>query len=256
MNVSRFEGLTLSREARLGSLVAVLIALGAICFDLGWHAAGIILFVIAAVVVAAYVAFIVRPARIPKDAVLTLRIADGIREDAPRSPLEQLRSRGLPTLYHVRLALEAAATDAAVHGDRGDCVARDRTSDGAGDSRPLAGGGRGRQTRRRGVERRQRDRARLFPRMRRGRDSRQSGQRDDDARRRGGRLVPQECAQKPEGRGTDAAVEGVQRRGRDVHARRDVAGTAREPRGDNRGLEDGARRTNSGCARDRGCAGG
>src|SRR5260370_9067941 len=114
MNVSRFEGLTLSREARLGSLVAVLIALGAICFDLGWRAAGIILFVIAAVLVAAYVAFIVRPARIPKDAVLTLRIADGIREDAPRSPLEQLRSRGLPTLYHVRLALEAAATDAAV----------------------------------------------------------------------------------------------------------------------------------------------
>src|SRR5229473_2270495 len=114
MNVSRFEGLTLSREARLGSLVAVLIALGAICFDLGWRAAGIILFVIAAVVVAAYVAFIVRPARIPKDAVLTLRIADGIREDAPRSPLEQLRSRGLPTLYHVRLALEAAATDTAV----------------------------------------------------------------------------------------------------------------------------------------------
>ena len=114
MNVSRFEGLTLSREARLGSLVAVLIALGAICFDLGWRAAGIILFGIAAVVVAAYVAFIVRPARIPKDAVLTLRIADGIREDAPRSPLEQLRSRGLPTLYHVRLALEAAAIDAAV----------------------------------------------------------------------------------------------------------------------------------------------
>src|SRR5216683_2175941 len=114
MNVSRFEGLTLSREARLGSLVAVLIALGAICFDLGWRAAGIILFVIAAVVVAAYVAFIVRPARIPKDAVLTLRIADGIREDAPRSPLEQLRSRGLPTLYQIRLALEAAATDAAV----------------------------------------------------------------------------------------------------------------------------------------------
>jgi protease-4 len=114
MNVSRFEGLTLSREARLGSLVAVLIAIGAICFDLGWRAAGIILFVIAAVVVAAYVAFIVRPARIPKDAVLTLRIADGIREDAPRSPFEQLRSRGLPTLYHVRLALEAVATDAAV----------------------------------------------------------------------------------------------------------------------------------------------
>src|SRR5260370_10139672 len=114
MNVSSFEGLTLSREGRLGSLVAVLMAVGAICFDLGWRAAGIILFVIAAVLVAAYVAFIVRPARIPKDAVLTLRIADGIREDAPRSPLEQLRSRGLPTLYHIRLALEAAATDAAV----------------------------------------------------------------------------------------------------------------------------------------------
>ena len=35
----------------------------------------------AAVLVAAYVALIVRPARIPKDAVLTLRIADGIRDE-------------------------------------------------------------------------------------------------------------------------------------------------------------------------------
>src|SRR5260370_16037581 len=105
MNVSRFEGLTLSREARLGSLVAVLIALGAICFDLGWRAAGIILFVIAAVGGAGYVSFIVPPARIPKGAVLTLRLADGICGDAPRSPLEQTRSRGRPAPHHRPVAV-------------------------------------------------------------------------------------------------------------------------------------------------------
>ncbi|MGH7988151.1 MAG: signal peptide peptidase SppA [Candidatus Binataceae bacterium] len=102
---------SLGREARLGALVAVLLAVGAICVDFGWLAPGIVLLVLAALAVAAYIVFVVRPARLPRDAVLVLRIADGIREDAPRSPFEQLRSRGMVTLLNLRKALEAAAAD-------------------------------------------------------------------------------------------------------------------------------------------------
>ena len=111
MKLSSFSMPRLSREARVASLIAVLVALGAICLDLRWHAAGIILLIAAAAIAAAFYALVIRPSRIPKDATLTLRIIDGLREDAPRSPIEQLRSRGMPTLFHLRLALEAAASD-------------------------------------------------------------------------------------------------------------------------------------------------
>lgn len=112
MKRTPFQGL--SREARVASMAAVLIAIGAICFDAGWRTAGIVLLVAAAAIVIAFYLGVVRPAALPRDAVLMIRIADGLREDAPRSPIEQLRSRGLPTLFHLRHALEAAATDPAV----------------------------------------------------------------------------------------------------------------------------------------------
>ncbi|MGH7933558.1 MAG: S49 family peptidase, partial [Candidatus Binataceae bacterium] len=106
-----FESISLGREARVGALVAVLIAVGAVCLDNRWIAPGVILLVAAVLAVAAFYFLLMRPARIPRDAVLTLRIADGVREDAPRSPLEQLRNRGMVTLLHLRQALEAAAID-------------------------------------------------------------------------------------------------------------------------------------------------
>ncbi|MGH8010909.1 MAG: signal peptide peptidase SppA [Candidatus Binataceae bacterium] len=106
--------ISLGREARLGALVAVLLAVGAVCINFGWLTPGIVLLVVAALAVTAFIIFVVRPARIPRNAVLVLRIADGIREDAPRSPFEQLRSRGMVTLLNLRKALEAAASDHAV----------------------------------------------------------------------------------------------------------------------------------------------
>src|SRR5689334_7277676 len=102
---------SVSRELRLAILVAILIAAGAVCVAYGWHASGIALLVIGVVTAAAVYMFVIRPARLPKDAALMIRIADGLREDAPRSPLEQLRNRGMPTLFHIRIALEAAASD-------------------------------------------------------------------------------------------------------------------------------------------------
>ncbi len=109
MKLSAAEGL--SREARFASVIAVLIALGAICFDVGWRGSGIVAIAVAGAIAAVFFVAIVRPARIPRDGALLIRIADGLREDGPRSPLEQLRNRGLPTLFHIRQALEAAALD-------------------------------------------------------------------------------------------------------------------------------------------------
>jgi len=109
MKLSAAEGL--SREARFASVIAVLVALGAICFDVGLRGSGIVAIAAAGAIAAAFFVVIVRPARIPRDGALLIRIADGLREEGPRSPLEQLRSRGLPTVFQIRQALEAAALD-------------------------------------------------------------------------------------------------------------------------------------------------
>lgn len=101
----------LSRDARTGIVAAALLACGLIALDRGWHLTGAFLILAAAGVVALFYALIVRPARIPRDAVLTIKIADGLREDAPRSPLERLQSRGAATLFQLRTALEAVARD-------------------------------------------------------------------------------------------------------------------------------------------------
>src|SRR5579859_1240249 len=111
MKLPRFSSLRLTRDARLGIAVATLVALSAIALDRGWLFTGLLLAAAAITLVILFFVFVVRPARIPHGAILTLRCADGLREDAPRSPLDQLRSRGAPTLFHLREALAAAATD-------------------------------------------------------------------------------------------------------------------------------------------------
>jgi protease-4 len=111
MKLSRFSLSKLTRETRAALLVAFLIALGTVSLNAGWRAAGLTSIVAAIAVAAAFYLFVIRPSRIPHDAVLTIRLGGGIREDAPRSPLEQLRSHGIATLFDIRNALEAAAAD-------------------------------------------------------------------------------------------------------------------------------------------------
>jgi protease-4 len=111
MKFLRIDMSRLSRETRLGIVTGFLMIIGAIALAYRWHATGIVLIVLAVALVAAFYFLVARPSQIPEGAVLTIRINDGMREDAPRSPLEQLRSRGQPTLYHLRRALEAAASD-------------------------------------------------------------------------------------------------------------------------------------------------
>jgi protease IV len=116
MKFSAFVLSKTTRETRVATLVAILIAAGTILLNHGWHTIGVVSFVAAIGLTAAFYLLVMRPSRIPHDAVLTLRLAGGIREDAPRSPLEQLRSRGVATLFDIRNAFEAAATDGRLRG--------------------------------------------------------------------------------------------------------------------------------------------
>jgi len=111
MKLSAFALSKLTRETRVALIAAFLIAFGTICLNAGWRTTGLTSIMAATALAAAFYLFVIRPSRIPRDAVLTLRLAGGIREDAPRSPLEQLRSRGAATLFDIRNALEAAASD-------------------------------------------------------------------------------------------------------------------------------------------------
>ncbi len=107
----KFDAVRLGREARLALLTAVLIALAAVCFGAGADHMAVALAATAIAIVAAFYFLVARPAKIPVGAVLSIRIADDIREDGARSPIEQLRSRGQPTLNQLRRALEGAAHD-------------------------------------------------------------------------------------------------------------------------------------------------
>src|SRR5690348_1348125 len=99
------------REVRVAIAVALVAGIGVLAFHYGLHGTGIGLWVLAAAMAAAFVLLVVRPARIPHGAVLTVRLAGAIRESRPRSPLDQLRGRGGPVLFDLRRVLEGAARD-------------------------------------------------------------------------------------------------------------------------------------------------
>ena len=66
---------------------------------------------VAVAMVAAFYFAVVRPAQIPKDAVLVIRLAGPIEEDVTGSPLDQIMRRGATSLDHLRYAFESAAID-------------------------------------------------------------------------------------------------------------------------------------------------
>jgi protease-4 len=102
---------SLRREIKAALLVVAVAAAGAVLIHHGMREAGIALCIVAAGVTAAFYAMVWRPARIPRDAVLVIKLAGAVREIAPRSPLDQLRGRATPTLFDLRQVLEAAARD-------------------------------------------------------------------------------------------------------------------------------------------------
>ena len=88
------ERLWISREVRLAIIVAILSAAGSVACVAGDWKAGITILGVAAAMVAAFWLAVVRPAQIPRDAVVIVRLAGPIEEDVTRSPLDQLMRRG------------------------------------------------------------------------------------------------------------------------------------------------------------------
>jgi protease IV len=72
---------------------------------------GVGMLVIAAVVIAGFWFFVVRPARIPRQAIVSLRLSGSFPEDAHRSTLDQVLRRGTLTMRQLRYGLEACAGD-------------------------------------------------------------------------------------------------------------------------------------------------
>ncbi|MGB3552497.1 MAG: S49 family peptidase, partial [Candidatus Binatus sp.] len=105
------ERLWISREARLAIIVAILSAGGSVACAAGDWKAGIAILGVAVAMVAAFWFAVVRPAQIPRDAVLIVRLAGPIEEDVTRSILDQLMRRGAQSLDHLRYVLESAAID-------------------------------------------------------------------------------------------------------------------------------------------------
>jgi protease-4 len=103
--------LWISREVRLAIIVAILSAAGTVACASGDWRVGTAILGIAAAMVAAFWFAVVRPAQIPHDAVVMVRLAGPIEEDVSGSPLDQLMRRGAQSLDHLRYVLESAATD-------------------------------------------------------------------------------------------------------------------------------------------------
>src|SRR5271165_2082307 len=105
------ERLWISREVRLGIIVAILFFVGSVFCVAGDLKAGFGIIGMAVAMVAAFYFAVVRPAQIPRDSVLVIRLAGPIEEDVTRSPLDQIMRRGAQSLDHLRYAFESAATD-------------------------------------------------------------------------------------------------------------------------------------------------
>ncbi len=105
------ERLWISREVRLAIIVAILSAAGTVACAAGDWKAGITVLGVAAAMVAAFWFAVVRPAQIPRDAVVIVRLAGPIEEDVTHSLLDQFMRRGAQSLDHLRYVFESAAID-------------------------------------------------------------------------------------------------------------------------------------------------
>jgi protease-4 len=106
-----WKALWISREARVAGLIVALGVLGEMMFRHHAPTLGAILFLAAVAVAGVFWAFVIRPARIPRDSVLMLRLAGSIPEDIRRSPFDQLFHRHTMGLRQLRYGLEAVVSD-------------------------------------------------------------------------------------------------------------------------------------------------
>ncbi len=99
------------REAKIAVLCAALALLALVAARYGFYLPASILAACALGLAFAFYFFAVRPARIPRGAVLMVKLAGALAEEPRRSPLDALLGRGGISLHQVRCALEAARKD-------------------------------------------------------------------------------------------------------------------------------------------------
>jgi protease-4 len=102
------------RIVRVAIYCAILIALACVSFYIDRSSLGVTFLIAAIALAAAFFVFVIRPARIPRDAVLMIRLSGALPEEPHRSLLEQIRGRAFPALSHLRYALEEVRRDAAI----------------------------------------------------------------------------------------------------------------------------------------------
>ncbi len=102
------------RIVRVAIYCAVLIALACVSFYFDRGSLGVMFLAAAIAMAAAFFVLVIRPARIPRDAVLTIRLSGPLPEEPHRSIIDQLRGRGFPALSHLRYALEEVRRDPAI----------------------------------------------------------------------------------------------------------------------------------------------
>jgi protease-4 len=114
MTKSSLKRLFAIRIVRLVILCAILLALAAGASWLDHPSLGLSFLIAAIAMAAAFFVFVIRPARIPRDALLTLRLSGALPEEPHRSLVDQLRGRLVPPLSHLRYALEEVRRDPAI----------------------------------------------------------------------------------------------------------------------------------------------
>jgi protease-4 len=102
------------RIVRVAIYCAILIALACGSFYLDRSSLGVTFLTAAIAAAAAFFVFAIRPARIPRDAVLTIRLSGALPEEPHRSFIDQIRGRAFPALSHLRYALEEVRRDPAI----------------------------------------------------------------------------------------------------------------------------------------------
>jgi protease IV len=114
MSKSPFARIFATRIVRVAIYCAILLALATGAFYFGYNSLGVTFLTSAVALAAAFFIFVIRPARIPRDAILTIRLSGALPEEPHRSVIEQIRGRGFPALSHLRYALEEVRHDPAI----------------------------------------------------------------------------------------------------------------------------------------------
>ncbi len=104
----------MTRELRVIIVVLAIFAASIIAFLVGWHGSAVALAVAALAMAAGYFFLIFKPARIPRDSLLRLRLAGTLHEHSLGSLLDRVRGRDFVTMHHLRAALEHAVRDPAI----------------------------------------------------------------------------------------------------------------------------------------------